>query len=107
MENRDSRGFVGSRHFTLLHDFRERLVVHEGGQRILDTFVAACKSHGWVKPRGTQRTDSTHVLAALRRLYYLECVQEALRHALNQLSEVNAAWARQQVPVDRYFRYGP
>src|SRR2546427_9551643 len=93
--------------FTLLHDFRERLVVHEAGQRLLDTFLAACKSHGWIKPRGTQRTDSTHVLAALRRLYYLECVQEALRHALNQLSEVNAAWVRQQVPVAWYERYGP
>ena len=93
--------------FTLLHDFRERLVVHEAGQRLLDTFLAACKSHGWIKPRGTQRTDSTHVLAAIRRLYYLECVQEALRHALNQLSEVNAAWVRQQVPVAWYERYGP
>jgi transposase len=93
--------------FTLLHDFRERLVVHEAGQRLLDTFLAACKPHGWIKPRGTQRTDSTYVLAATRRLYYLECVQEALRHALNQLSEVNAAWVRQQVPVAWYERYGP
>jgi transposase len=93
--------------FTLLHDFRERLVVHEAGQRLLDTFLAACKTHGWIKPRGTQRTDSTYVLAATRRLYYLECVQEALRHALNQLSEVNAAWVRQQVPVAWYERYGP
>ena len=40
-------------------------------QRLLDTFLAACKTHGWIKTRGTQRTDSTHVLAAIRRLYYL------------------------------------
>src|SRR5205823_8775422 len=93
--------------FTLLHDFRERLLAHDAAQRLLDTFLAACKSHGWIKPRGTQRTDSTHVLAAIRRLYSLECVQEALRHALNQLSEVNAAWVRQQVPVAWYERYGP
>jgi len=93
--------------FTLLHDFRERLLAHEAAQRLLDTFLAACKTHGWIKPRGTQRTDSTHVLAAVRRLYYLECVQEALRHALNQLSEVNAPWVQQHVPVAWYERYGP
>src|SRR5437870_2942129 len=51
--------------FTLLHDFRERLLAHEAAQRLLDTFLAACKTHGWIKPRGTQRTDSTHVLAAV------------------------------------------
>jgi transposase len=83
------------------------LLAHDAVQRLLDTFLAACKTHGWIKPRGTQRTDSTHVLAAIRRLYYLECVQEALRHALNQLSEVNAPWVHQHVPAAWYARYGP
>jgi len=93
--------------FTLLHDFRERLLAHEAVQRLLDTFLAACKTHGWIKTRGTQRTDSTHVLAAVRRLYYLECVQEALRSALNHLSEADAAWVQQHVPMAWYERYGP
>ncbi len=93
--------------FTLLHDFRERLLAHEAVQRLLDTFLAACKTRGWIKTRGTQRTDSTHVVAAIRRLYYLECVQEALRHTLNQLSEADAAWVQQRVPVEWYERYGP
>jgi transposase len=39
--------------FTLLHDFRCRILAHEAGQRFLDTFLAACKARGWVKPRGT------------------------------------------------------
>ena len=47
--------------FTLLHDCRCRLLTHEAGQRFLDTFLAACKGRGWVKARGTQRTDSTDV----------------------------------------------
>jgi transposase len=93
--------------FTLLHDFRERLLAHDAAQRLLDTFLAACKARGWIRVRGTQRTDSTYVVAAIRRLYYLECVQEAMRHALNQLSEVNAPWVRQQVPLEWYERYGP
>ena len=32
--------------FTLLHDFRERFVAHEAGQRFLDTFLATCKARG-------------------------------------------------------------
>ncbi len=55
--------------FTLLHDFRHRLLVHDAGQRVLDTFLTACKARGWIKARGTQRTDSTHVLAAIRNLH--------------------------------------
>ncbi len=93
--------------FTLLHDFRDRLLVHDGAQRLLDTFLLACKERGWIKARGIQRTDSTHVLAAIRRLYYLECVQEALHQALNQLSEVVPGWVRHAVPLEWFQRYGP
>ena len=92
--------------FTLLHDFRCRLLAHEAGQRFLATFLAACNARGWLKARGTQRTDSTHVLAAIRTLHRLECVLEAMHDALNQLSDVAPAWVRQQVPPAWYTRYG-
>jgi transposase len=85
--------------FTLLHDSRHRVLAHEAGQRVLDTFLAACKARGWIKARGTQRTDSTHVLAAIRTLHRLECVLEAMHDALNQLSEAAPAWVCQQVPL--------
>jgi transposase len=93
--------------FTLLHDFRERLLTHDATQRLLDTFLATCKARGWIKARGTQRTDSTHVLAAIRTLHRLERVLATLRAALNQLSAADAAWVRQHVPVAWYERYGP
>jgi transposase len=92
--------------FTLLHDFRCRLLAHEAGQRFLDAFLAACKARGWVKARGTQRTDSTHVLAAIRTLHRLECVLEAMHYTLNQLSAAEPAWVQQHVPLDWYPRYG-
>jgi transposase len=92
--------------FTLLHDFRQRLRAHEAAQRLLDTFLSACKARGWLKARGTQRTDSTHVLAAIRNLHRLECVLEAMHHALNQLSEADPGWVRQHVPLAWYDRYG-
>jgi len=42
--------------------------------------------------RGKQRTDSTHVLAAIRTLRRLECVGETMRHALPVLAEVAPSW---------------
>ena len=44
--------------FTLLHDFRQRLLAHEAGQRLLDTFLATCKARGWIKARDA--TDRFH-----------------------------------------------
>ncbi len=93
--------------FTLLHDFRQRLLTHDGAQRLLDTVLDTCKAHGWIKARGTQRTDSTYVVAAIRRLYYLECVQEVMHHTLNQLSEAAPDWVQERAPLEWYARYGP
>lgn len=92
--------------FTLLHDFRQRLLTHEAAQRLLDTFLTTCKARGWIKARGTQRTDSTHVLAAIRTLHRLECVLEAMHYALNQLSAAEPDWVQQHVPLEWYARYG-
>jgi transposase len=93
--------------FTLLHDFRQQLPAHAATQRLLDIFLAACKARGWLKARGIQRTDSTHVLAAIRTLQRLECVPKAMHMALKQLSKVDSAWVQQRVPREWYTRYGP
>jgi transposase len=92
--------------FTLLHDFRERLVKDTAAQRLLDTLLDACKARGLIKTRGTMRTDSTHVLAAVRTLHHLECVLETMHLALNRLTAQDAEWVRQRVPVDWFERYG-
>lgn len=94
-------------HFTLLHDFRERLLHDEKAPSLLDTFLLRCKERGWIKARGAQRTDSTHVLAAIRTLTRLERVIETLRAALNQLSEADPQWVRAWTPLEWYERYGP
>ncbi len=92
--------------FTLLHDFRERLLANDAAQRLLDTFLAACKASGLIKVRGTQRTDATHVLAAIRTLQRLECVLDTMHLALNQLASADPAWVQQHIPLDWYARYG-
>ncbi len=52
------------------------------------------RDRGLVKARGQQRTDSTHVLAAIRMLNRLELVGETLRATLNQLATVAPEWIR-------------
>jgi transposase len=92
--------------FTRSHDFRQRFLAHEAAQRLLDTFLATWKARGWIKARGTQRTDSTHVLAAIRTLHRLACTLEAMHAALNQLSAAAPTWVQQHVPLAWYTRDG-
>ena len=47
------------------------------------------------------------MLAAIRTLHRLECVQEALHHVLTQLSDVAPGWVQGQAPLEWYERYGP
>ena len=78
--------------FSVLSEFRDRLLAHEAERRVFDRLLSLCRQRGWIKARGKQRTDSTHVLAAVRTLRRLECVGETMRHALNVLSEVAPEW---------------
>jgi transposase len=78
--------------FSVLSEFRGRLLAHGAERRLFDRLLELCRQRNWIKARGKQRTDSTHVLAAVRTLRRLECVGETLRHALNVLSEVAPEW---------------
>lgn len=92
---------------TVLSEFRTRLIQGQAEQRLLDVVLDQARARGWLKERGRQRTDSTHVLAASRMLGRLEVVGETLRHALNVLAEVAPDWLRtQQVPAAWDERYG-
>ncbi|MEJ2738184.1 MAG: IS1182 family transposase [Anaerolineae bacterium] len=93
--------------YTLLHEFRNRLLENEAEQKLLDELLKLLKARRLLKARGKQRTDSTHVLAAIRNLNRLELVGETLRHALNSLAVIVPDWLRAQVPPDWFDRYGP
>jgi transposase len=91
---------------TVLSEFRTRLVAGQAELLLLDTFLARVREYGLLKARGRQRTDSTHVLAAIRVLNRLELVGETLRHALNSLAVVAPDWLRAQAPAVWFDRYG-
>jgi transposase len=92
--------------YSVLCEFRARLVQGSAEQRLLDALLEACKSHGLLKARGRQRTDATHVLGALRVLSRLERVAETLRAALNALATEAPDWLQERVPSEWYERYG-
>jgi transposase len=91
---------------TVLSEFRTRLVALTAEERFLEAVLDLCKERGWLKVRGRQRTDSTHILAKVRALNRAECVLETLRHALNVLAVVAPEWLRSQVQPDWLERYG-
>ena len=92
--------------YSVLSEFRQRLLAGKAESLLLDKLLAVCKAKGWVKARGKQRSDSTHVLAAVRSLRRGELVGETLCHALNCLAEVAGDWLQKQVPATWYGRYG-
>src|SRR5215217_7414867 len=74
--------------FSVLSEFRDRLLTGGAEQRILDLMLNQFKAVGLLKVRGRQRTDSTHILAAIRSLNRLELVGRTLQHALNALADL-------------------
>ena len=64
--------------FSLLSEFRLRLLDEGAETLLLDRLLELCKQRGWLKAGGKQRTNSTHVLARVRSLSNLECVGETL-----------------------------
>ena len=53
---------------SVLCEFRARLVEDAAGPALLEAMLSRFKERGLLKVRGRQRTDSTHVLAAIRTL---------------------------------------
>jgi len=91
---------------TVLSEFRTRLVKGDAEQTLLDTLLTCVQELGLLKRRGRQRTDSTHVLAAVRMLNRLERVGETLRATLNALAVVAPEWLRQVAEPVWFERYG-
>src|ERR1700730_4118111 len=92
-------------HFAVLSEFRERLINGGLEQQLLDTLLAHCQEQGWIKAGGKQRTDSTHVLGAIRAMNRLEGIGETMRAALNALAAAAPDWLLQQVSPDWFDRY--
>jgi transposase len=92
--------------FTVLGDFRVRLIDHGLEERVLDLVLERISGLGLLRAGGRQRTDSTHVLAAVRVLNRMEFVGEALRAALEALAVAAPQWLAGLVSANWVERYG-
>jgi len=92
---------------SVLGEFRARLVAGSAELLLFESLLDQFRARRLLKARGQQRTDSTHVLAAVRFLSRLESVGEAMRHTLNTLAVVAPEWLRAHSRpewVERYER---
>ena len=97
----DDPGFDHS----VLCEFRRRLLDGEATERLLARVLEVAREAGLLRGRGRQRTDGTHVLAAIRVLNRLELAGETLRAALNAVAAVAPDWLRGVAPPDWHARY--
>jgi transposase len=91
---------------SVLSEFRTRLVTGSAEQVLLETLLTRFRERKLLKPRGKQRTDATHVLAAARLLNRLELVGEAMRRALDALMEAAPEWLAPHLSGEWIERYG-
>ena len=98
----DDAGF----HYSVLCEFRARLLDGSLDHLLLEALLAACRTHGLLRRRGRQRTDATHVLGVLRLLTRLEQVAETMRAALDALADAAPDWLLAHTPPEWFERYG-
>ncbi|WP_160311265.1 transposase [Streptacidiphilus anmyonensis] len=92
--------------YSVLSEFRDRMSEGDRADRLLAVMVGRLVDAGLVKQRGRIRTDSTHILAAVRRLDRAELVAETLRLALDALALHADDWLSRLVTQGWVERYG-
>jgi transposase len=99
----DDEGFDAS----VLSEFRTRVAEHGLEQRVLDVLLDRLKAEGLVGAGGAQRTDSTHVIGAVRELNRIELAGESVRACVEVLAAAAPDWLAAVIDVAGWGRrYG-
>ena len=99
----DDPGFDDS----VLSEFRGKVAGAGLEQAVLDALLDRLAADGLVAGGGKQRTDSTHVVAAVAALNRLELAGESVRAVLEALAAAHPAWLEQRICVSDFARrYG-
>lgn len=91
--------------FSILSEFRSRLLAKNQESALLDKMLLTFREKELIKARGTQRTDSTHILANVRHLNRLETVAESLRATLNKIAKFAPEWLYIRVTAGWFEQY--
>ena len=98
----EATGFDAS----VLTEFRDRLAAPGRADGLLEIVLDRLKAAGLIGAGQAVRTDSTHVLAAVRQLNRLEHVGEALRAALEEIAGFWPEWIVPLLDPGWDLRYG-
>jgi transposase len=99
--------FLLTAKLTIVHLIGSTPPIQGGAEAVLlDELLSKLKERNLIKAGGQQRTDSTHILAAVRQLNRLEIVGETVRRALNELSEFDPLWVQKIAKPEWFSRYG-
>ena len=99
----DDPGFDHS----VLAEFRGRVAGAGLEQAALNALLERLAADGLVRAGGKQRTDSTHVVAAVAALNRLELAGESVRAALEALAAAHPDWTARALDVSEWARrYG-
>jgi transposase len=93
-------------HYSVLSEFRQRLVNGGSESMLLDVLLEQCEAKGLLGGKKKQRTDSTHILAAVRSLTWTELVGETMRRALDAIAQVAPEWLEERFQPEWVNRYG-
>ncbi|OIJ89369.1 IS1182 family transposase [Streptomyces monashensis] len=92
---------------SVLSEFRSRVIEHGLEEKVLDLLLAQLVQQGLLESGGKQRTDSTHVISAVRDLSQLDLAGGAVRAALEALVCAAPQWVEQVIDVPSWSRrYG-
>src|SRR3972149_3760307 len=92
--------------FSVLSEFRDRLIVGKAEGRVFETLVAQIREMGLIKEHGKQRTDSLAMLSKVRWLSRLEIAVETLRLAVVSLIKADQEWSAETLPPSWEDKYG-
>lgn len=93
-------------HYSVLSEFRARLLKGDVEQVLFEKILACFRDKDLLQGYKQQRTDSTHILGAIRAVNRLELVGETIRRALNTLAVAAPEWMRANSQPDWIDRYG-
>jgi IS5 family transposase len=99
----DDAGFDAS----VLCEFRSRVATHGLEEKALDLLLTALVDKGLLAAGGKQRSDSTHVISAVRDLNRLELAGETVRAALEAVTAAAPDWVAGVIDISEWDqRYG-
>lgn len=93
-------------HYSVLSEFRKRLIQGRAERAVFEKLLTIFREKDFLRGHHQQRTDSTHILGAIRAINRVELVGETIRRVLDTVAIVAPDWMKKNSQPDWIDRYG-